>query len=69
MIRSLLDFIFCCQHRRTTFPRTQTIKSGGAEEKTYVVCLNCGKQFAYDWENMRLGKPVDIASSSQDFTR
>jgi hypothetical protein len=26
-------------------------------------------QFAYDWENMRLGKAVDISSHSQDFTR
>jgi hypothetical protein len=26
-------------------------------------------QFAYNWENMRLGKPVDISSRSQDFTR
>jgi hypothetical protein len=29
--------------------------------ETYVVCLDCGKQFAYDWENMRLGKAVDIS--------
>jgi hypothetical protein len=27
----------------------------------YVVCLDCGKQFAYDWENMRVGKAVDIS--------
>ena len=21
---------------------------------TYFVCLKCGKEFAYDWENMRV---------------
>jgi hypothetical protein len=29
--------------------------------ETYVVCLDCGKQFVYDWENMRLGRAVEIA--------
>jgi hypothetical protein len=43
--------------------------SGENQGETYVVCLDCGQQFAYDWENMRLGKPVDISSRSQDFTR
>ena len=69
MIRPLFDFIFRCQHRKTTFPQKQAIKFGASESETYVVCLDCGMQFAYDWENMRLGKAVDISSHSQDFTR
>jgi hypothetical protein len=24
----------------------------------YVVCLDCGKEFAYDWKAMRVGEPV-----------
>ena len=24
---------------------------------TYVVCLDCGKEFAYDWKDMRVGQP------------
>jgi hypothetical protein len=24
---------------------------------TYFVCLGCGKEFAYDWENMRVIDP------------
>ena len=34
---------------------------GETPPETYVVCLECGKQFAYDWENMRLGEAVDIS--------
>lgn len=44
---------------------------GGQEEtppETYVVCLDCGKQFTYDWENMRLGRPVEIADGSPQET-
>lgn len=29
----------------------------------YVVCLDCGKQFVYDWKEMRIGKPVPISST------
>src|SRR6266849_5281294 len=59
----LFDLLFACRHRRTTFPLTPARKksAGGQSEKpgdTYVVCLECGKQFLYDWENMRLGKAV-----------
>jgi len=43
--------------------------SGENQNETYVVCLDCGTQFAYDWENMRLGKPVEVSSDSQDFAR
>jgi hypothetical protein len=32
--------------------------------ETYVVCLECGKQFVYDWENMRLGRAVEIADGT-----
>lgn len=24
------------------------------KKQTYVVCLDCGKEFAYDWDEMRL---------------
>jgi len=46
-----------CNHRRTTFPLTR--RTATAEnDNTYVVCLDCGKEFVYDWKQMRLGKPV-----------
>jgi hypothetical protein len=31
---------------------------GAARHSTYVVCLDCGKEFDYDWEGMRVGQPV-----------
>jgi len=43
-------------------------KSAGGRDETpaemYVVCLDCGKQFVYDWEHMRLGQAVDISDRS-----
>src|SRR5437667_7881455 len=56
--------LFRCSHRRTTFPLTQARKTGADASEIYVVCLDCGKQFVYDWEHMRIAKPVDIAAVS-----
>ena len=66
---SVFNLLFGCNHRRTTFPMTPVRKkSAGGENatppETYVVCLDCGKQFLYDWENMRLGQAVDIADGT-----
>jgi hypothetical protein len=47
-----MNALFGCSHRRTTFP--QTSRRG----RTYVACLECGQEFAYDWSTMRLGEPV-----------
>ena len=60
MFQSLLNTLFGCTHQRTTFPQTPLRKSGyqapGATRNgTYVVCLDCGKEFAYDWHRMRVG--------------
>ena len=69
MDNSVFNLLFGCNHRRTTFPMTPVRKkpAQGQEEtpaETYVVCLECGKQFVYDWENMRLGRAVEIADGS-----
>ena len=66
---SVFNLLFRCNHRRTTFPMTPVRKKSakGPDEtpaETYVVCLDCGKQFVYDWENMRLGRAVEIADGS-----
>jgi len=55
---SLLDRIFGCSHKRFSFP----ITFRGARRRspaalltgTYVVCLNCGQEFPYDWNEMKM---------------
>jgi len=59
MITVLADLLFRCPHRRLTRPITPVSKPGVPSGETYVVCLECGKQFYYDWEKMRLGGPVE----------
>ena len=64
MMASLLDVFFGCWHKNYSFPIT--IKSGqrragaAALTGTYVVCLDCGKEFAYDWRAMKV-----VAGSSE----
>ena len=69
MLQSLVNSLFGCSHRRTTFPLTPTRKTGGFQASatrlgTYVTCLDCGKELAYDWTEMRVGKPVSERSPS-----
>lgn len=55
---SLLDMVFGCSHKRRSFP----ITTRGAQRRsdaakvtgTYVVCLDCGKEFPYDWQAMKM---------------
>jgi hypothetical protein len=58
---TILDALFGCWHKRMSFPitsrRGQPRPQAAAETGTYVVCLDCGKEFAYDWQNMRMQRP------------
>jgi hypothetical protein len=63
MLQSFLNTLFGCAHQRTTFPLTPSRKSAGTpapmqRNGAYVVCLDCGKEFAYDWSEMRVGAAV-----------
>jgi len=60
MLHTFFESLFGCAHQRTTFPITRGRKSLGthAANRTYVVCLDCGKEFAYDWKSMRVGEAV-----------
>jgi len=61
MFQSVLNTLFGCTHQRTTFPLTpgrSKAALSGARKNTYVVCLDCGKEFAYNWDTMRVGQPV-----------
>ena len=61
MLTNVLDMLFGCWHKRYSFPITAkktigTSRASGAKE-TYVVCLDCGKEFPYDWNKMKLLSP------------
>ena len=58
MVGKLFDLLFGCSHNNYSFPRTsragQRRSHAAAVTGTYVVCLDCGKEFAYDWREMRM---------------
>jgi hypothetical protein len=64
MITNIVDLLFGCWHRKYSFPITS--KPGHRRSKaalvtgTYVVCLDCGKEFPYDWREMKV---VSISSN------
>jgi hypothetical protein len=59
MIDTLVNLLFRCPHRRLTRPFAPITKAGQPHSHSYVVCLDCAKQFEYDFENMRIGKAID----------
>jgi hypothetical protein len=58
MIANFLGKLFGCWHNRCSFPisvRHGARRAGAASlTGTYVVCLDCGKEFPYDWQEMRV---------------
>ena len=64
MIDSFLNLVFRCAHRRLTRPVTPVSKDGKSHGDTYVVCLDCGKQFSYDIREMRIGKPLPTSADT-----
>jgi hypothetical protein len=64
MISAIFQTLLGCRHRRLTRPITPVRRPGEASGETSVVCLDCGKQFAYDWNHMRIGKPIEQSPDS-----
>jgi hypothetical protein len=57
MMAEVFDALFGCRHARYSFPVTVRGKarpSAGALTGTYVACLDCGKEFPYDWQEMKV---------------
>ena len=58
MIGKLYDVIFGCRHSRYSFPVTirgaSRRSQAAALTGTYVACLDCGKEFPYDWQEMKM---------------
>ena len=61
MLAKFADLLFGCWHKHYSFPittRPGQRRSGAAiTTGTYVVCLDCGKEFAYDWKQMKVVSP------------
>lgn len=57
----LFDVIFGCSHKRCSFPITVRGKlrrsPAASVTGTYVVCLDCGQEFPYDWNAMKMVEP------------
>lgn len=64
MIDTLVNLLFRCWHRRLSRPMTPVRKTGTPSDSGYVVCLDCGKKFSYDMENMSVGKPLEKSNSA-----
>jgi len=56
MITDFVDILFGCWHSNYSFPMTDKLRSNRASQATgtYVVCLDCGKEFPYDWKQMKV---------------
>jgi len=58
MVAKFIDAVFGCRHSRYSFPvtlrgavrRPQAAMLTG----TYVACLDCGREFSYDWQEMKV---------------
>jgi hypothetical protein len=55
---SVFDRLFGCSHQHCSFPITVRGKlrrtAAASVTGTYVVCLDCGQEFPYDWNQMKM---------------
>jgi len=63
MFEKLLQILhIACPHSHTSKPFAAAVNSDAHAEwgsvgngpEHYIVCLDCGKKFAYDWANMHI---------------
>jgi hypothetical protein len=59
--------LFGCTHHHCTFPITAkklgaALPEGQPSSNTYIVCLDCGKEFVYDWQRMKVGAAANHAA-------
>ena len=68
MVDKFINALFGCWHSHYSFPIT--VRPGVRRNKaaavtgTYVVCLDCGKEFPYSWEEMRVVDPNGTGSAA-----
>jgi hypothetical protein len=58
MFADVFDMLFGCRHKKYSFPITTKKASNrscaASVTGTYVVCLDCGREFPYDWNQMKV---------------
>lgn len=63
---NLFDILFGCRHKQVSFPMTSKPgphrSSAALLTGTYVVCLTCGREFPYDWSEMKIIDHLPIAA-------
>lgn len=76
MILNVFDMLFGCWHKNYSFPITAKGDRRSAPAAratgTYVVCLDCGKEFAYDWQAMKVvenAEPVESLVAHEQVRR
>ncbi|MBZ5511162.1 MAG: hypothetical protein LAN70_08315 [Acidobacteriia bacterium] len=77
IIRDIIDVLFGCSHKHYSFPITarpgQRRSPAAAVTGTYVVCLDCGQEFAYDWQEMKFvtarAKAGELAEAAEPFAK
>lgn len=77
IITDIIDALFGCSHKHSSFPITakpgQRRSPAAAVTGTYVVCLDCGQEFAYDWQEMKFvaapEKADQLAEAAQPFAK
>lgn len=63
----IIERVFGCSHKKTTFPISRTKTSATATDAAravYVVCLECGTEFDYDWQAMKIGRPAPESAAA-----
>lgn len=55
-MKRLFNWFVGC--RCNNLSRPFTITRPGQAPEMYVVCLECGQKFAYDWDSMSVGSRV-----------
>jgi hypothetical protein len=61
MFAKVVEMFFGCWHKNYSFPITARAgnrrTAAAMPTGTYVVCLDCGKEFPYDWREMKVVSP------------
>jgi hypothetical protein len=68
---SLFDLVFGCWHKRRSFPitvrgRLRRSTAAAALTGTYVVCLDCGREFSCDWLQMKILAPKSYTAGAAE---